>query len=207
MEQEMVSKTIGECYVGSSPTAPMISNPKVYSYLLGVYLGDGYINRFPRTYRLRIFQDKKYPHIIQEQYMAVRKIFGFNKIGLYMNGKSAVISCYSNKLPLYFPQHGKGKKNSRKIALMEWQRKIIERYPKDFLRGLIHSDGCRYNNKFNGVKYPAYNFSNSSEDIMNLFTWVCNLLGIKCRRGNETNMAITRRGPVKFMDSFIGAKA
>lgn len=35
-----------------------------YAYLLGLYLGDGSISRHPRTYRLRIFQDQRYPLLI-----------------------------------------------------------------------------------------------------------------------------------------------
>jgi hypothetical protein len=35
-----------------------------YSYLLGLYLGDGCISRFPRTYRLRVALGSKYPNII-----------------------------------------------------------------------------------------------------------------------------------------------
>lgn len=30
-----------------------------YSYILGLYLGDGYINKEPRTNRLRIFMNMK----------------------------------------------------------------------------------------------------------------------------------------------------
>lgn len=35
-----------------------------YSYLLGMYLGDGCISRHPRAWRLRIVLDDKYPRII-----------------------------------------------------------------------------------------------------------------------------------------------
>jgi hypothetical protein len=38
-----------------------------YAYLLGLYLGDGYIASHPRgVYRLRIFQDNKYPFLIHQ---------------------------------------------------------------------------------------------------------------------------------------------
>jgi hypothetical protein len=36
-----------------------------YAYLLGLYLGDGYIDRMPRTYRMRIFQDQRYVLLIE----------------------------------------------------------------------------------------------------------------------------------------------
>lgn len=37
-----------------------------YSYLLGMYLGDGCISKYPRTWRLRITLDTKYPGIIAQ---------------------------------------------------------------------------------------------------------------------------------------------
>ena len=45
-----------------------------------------------------------------------------------------------------FPQHGPGKKHARTIALEEWQQQIVDAHPGAFLRGLIHSDGCRMTN-------------------------------------------------------------
>jgi hypothetical protein len=36
---------------------------KAYSYLLGLYLGDGCISKHPRAWRLRIVLDDKYPRI------------------------------------------------------------------------------------------------------------------------------------------------
>src|SRR5689334_17512829 len=43
-----------------------------YSYLLGLYLGDGTLSRHPRdVYRLRIFLDRAYPVIVGECEAAV----------------------------------------------------------------------------------------------------------------------------------------
>ena len=39
--------------------------PRDYVYLLGLYLGDGYISRGARTYCLRFFLDGAYPEIIR----------------------------------------------------------------------------------------------------------------------------------------------
>jgi transcriptional regulator with XRE-family HTH domain len=33
---------------------------RAYSYLLGMYLGDGHVTRFPRTLRLQIYLDSRY---------------------------------------------------------------------------------------------------------------------------------------------------
>jgi hypothetical protein len=42
-------------------------------------------------------------------------------------------------------------------------------HSKAFLRGLIHSDGCRVLNRVNGKDYPRYFFSQVSDDIRRLF--------------------------------------
>jgi hypothetical protein len=39
--------------------------PAAYCYLFGLYLGDGCISRHPRTWRLRIVLDTKYPGIVE----------------------------------------------------------------------------------------------------------------------------------------------
>ena len=40
---------------------------RAYSYLLGMYLGDGYLAAYPRgVWRLRIVSDARYPSIIKE---------------------------------------------------------------------------------------------------------------------------------------------
>jgi hypothetical protein len=53
------------------------------------------------------------------------------------------ISSYSKAWPALFPQHGPGRKHRRKIELAPWQAGIVERLPRQFLRGVLHSDGCR----------------------------------------------------------------
>jgi hypothetical protein len=48
--------------------------------------------------------------------------------------------------PCVFPQHGPGRKHNRKIALEDWQQKIVDRHSGMFLRSLFHSDGSRFVN-------------------------------------------------------------
>ena len=45
--------------------------------------------------------------------------------------------------PCLFPQHGPGRKHHRSIVLDDWQNRIVGSDPRQLLRGLIHSDGCR----------------------------------------------------------------
>lgn len=127
-----------------------------YVYLLGLYLGDGCISEARRgVYRLRIFLDLKYPEVIEECVSAIGQVLPANKINRQYRGGSYLdreepsnvqISAYSKSLPCLFPQHGRGKKHERRIWLARWQQQLAERWPGQILRGLIHSDGCRFTN-------------------------------------------------------------
>ena len=56
--------------------------PDVYVYLLGLYLGDGYVAPHPRgVHRLRVTLDKAYPEIIAECAAAMRAIMPRNPVG------------------------------------------------------------------------------------------------------------------------------
>ncbi len=84
-----------------------------------------------------------------------------------------MVQSYWNHWPCLFPQHGPGRKHERALTLEDWQRLIVTAHPADFLRGLMHSDGCRVNNwatrTVAGVKkrydYPRWQFVNHSSDI------------------------------------------
>ena len=53
-----------------------------YSYLLRMYLGDGYLARFPRTWCLRIILDSRYPAVIAECVHAVKAVVPHNAVGV-----------------------------------------------------------------------------------------------------------------------------
>jgi hypothetical protein len=87
---------------------------------------------------------------------------------------------------------------------------MVHEQPQQFLRGLIHSDGCRFTNRVRvGGKvyeYPRYNFTNASDDIRSLFTSTCDLLGVEWRRMNARNISVARRQSVALLDCFVGPK-
>lgn len=87
---------------------------------------------------------------------------------------------------------------------------MIRAHPHPFVRGLLHSDGCRFVNRVRAggktYAYPRYNFTNASEDIRTLFTSTCDLLGIEWRRMNARNISIARLESVKELDRFVGPK-
>lgn len=117
-----------------------------------------------------------------------------------------VVSQYSKHWPCLFPQHGPGRKHNRQIRLEPWQQDLVDRAPEDFVRGLIHSDGCRVVANDRGVKSIRYHFTNHSEDILNLFTAALDLLGIPWTRSTQYVVSIYRKAATARLDEFIGPK-
>ena len=105
-----------------------------------------------------------------------------------------------------FPQHGPGRKHERPIVLADWQRRIVDRFPAPFVRGLIHSDGCRVLNWVNNTPYSRYHFTNVSADIRGLFGRACDRLGVEWRPNNRYDLSVARRESVRLLDQFIGPK-
>jgi hypothetical protein len=178
-----------------------------YSYILGLYLGDGHINQMKnkRSYRLRIFNDIKYNNLNKHIINELQNLFFNNRVN-FINSKNLVITyVYSNKLPTLFPQHGNGRKHNRKIELFNWQKDIISY--KYLLMGLFHSDGCHYFNNIKGKKYESYSFSNVSKDIHGIFQNCCKTLNIEYTKSSKSsNTEIRQRNSVEYLKNNIGTK-
>lgn len=183
----------------------------VYAYLLGLYLGDGSIIRFPRAYKLVIVQDARYGNIIEEtrQAMAVVRHCELERIRTARNPGCTAIYTYWKHWVCVFPQHGSGAKHLRKIELEDWQRQIVRTFPDRLLRGLIQSDGCRCMNRVSGGRYtyPRYFFTNHSLDIQQLFRDACEAMDIACRNSNRWTISVARRDSVAALDRFVGPKS
>lgn len=179
-----------------------------YAYLLGMYLGDGYIARQPRdVWRLRITTDDRYPGIIEECVRAMEAVMPTKRVGRFHRRSACVdVSMYSKHWPCFFPQHGPGRKHERRISLEPWQQLIVGEATTSFVRGLIHSDGCRVVANDRGVRSVRYHFSNRSEDIKGLFCDALDSLGIPWTRPDARGIAIYRKAAVARLDEFIGPK-
>ncbi|GAA3996225.1 hypothetical protein GCM10022384_49390 [Streptomyces marokkonensis] len=191
-----------------------------YSYLLGLYLGDGCISAHPRGtgYYLRIACANAWPGLIRQCQEAITHVRpGLGVYALQKEGYKMVTS-YSRHWPTLFPQHGPGKKHERRIALASWQQAIVDAYPWAFIRGLIHSDGCRITNwttrlvagEYKRYEYPRYFFTNTSTDIIRLFTAALDRVGVKWKSLNQNRAAVTisvaRKASVALMDAHVGPK-
>jgi len=187
---------------------PLPSSPfdrAAYSYLLGMYLGDGCISRTRRRYRLEVSLHERQKPVIERVASAISALRPGHPVGFRRRTAVTIVNAYSNAWPTLFPQHGAGRKHQRPIVLELWQRRIVEEHPKEFLRGCIESDGCRHRRIVAGRNYPAYAFTNHSRDILELFVWACSLIGLSPRRANRVTVSLARREDVAALDKLFGA--
>jgi Homeodomain-like domain-containing protein/LAGLIDADG DNA endonuclease family protein len=180
-----------------------------YSYLLGLYLGDGCISQYARrVWHLRITLDKKYPAIIDRCCAAIDALFPTQHAAIRPRKYGCVdVSHYSKHWPCLLPQHGRGPKHLRPIRLEPWQEVLVKQSTKEFIRGLIDSDGCRVVANDRGVRSVRYHFSNRSGDIRGLFTAALDNLGIPWTRSSQYVIAVYRKAAVARLDEFVGPKS
>jgi hypothetical protein len=196
-----------------TPGAP--DDPAAYSYLLGLYLGDGCISSLRRgVYFLRIACADTWPGLIDACAEAMQLLRPDNKVFRVQRQGCQYVTCYSKHWPCLFPQHGPGKKHDREIALEPWQQDIVEAHPWEFVRGLIHSDRCRITNWTTRLvagepkryEYPRYFFTNKSSDIIRLFTNTLDTLGVDWKQPNARNISVAKKASVALMDTHVGPK-
>ena len=186
-----------------------------YAYLLGMYLGDGHIANARRgVTRLRIAIHKAHVSIAEECAAAIRAVMAANRVALHHHRTDEVvhIGSYSKQWPCLLPQHGPGRKHTRSIELAEWQTAITRAEPEAFVRGLIHSDGCRWINTVRApgsgrvYSYARYGFCNRSADITGILTGHLDLLGVEWRPMGRWQISVARRASVAALDAFVGPK-
>ena len=195
----------------------VVADPRSYSYLFGLYLGDGWVASVGARAQLVFRLDADYPAIISACLAAAAAVLPDARVRVYaVKGQRCVgVTSYDRRWAGFFPQAGPGPKHERPIVLADWQRAIVDEFPRPFLRGLIHSDGCRCVNRFKTklpsgrvaeYEYPRYFFSNLSADIRGLFCEYCERLGVRWTQSNHRNISVSHRHSVAILDGFIGAK-
>jgi hypothetical protein len=195
------------CFVCAGSPAP---DPEAYSYLLGQYLGDGYIAVTARVTRLRIACAERYPLIAAEVDKAMRVVSG-NRTSLVVSIGYTDRGYYWKHWPCLFPQHGRGPKHARRIELAGWQREIVEAHPWPLIRGLIHSDRCRSVNRVTTrgkpYAYPRYFFSNESGDIIGIFCAALDRVAVPWRLCRPNLVSVARRAAIAELDRYVGPKS
>ena len=93
---------------------------------------------------------------------------------------------------------------------------MTHREPEAFIRGLIHSDGCRVVNRFRTklpsgriaeYSYVRYFFTNYSADIWRIFIEHCELLGVRVTQSNHRNLTVSHRDSVAILEQIVGPKS
>jgi hypothetical protein len=180
------------------------------------YLGDGHITAGRRQIHcLSIFRADAWPGVLAEVKAALSAVMPASKVSSIHRIGCTEIKSYSTHWTCLFPQHGPGMKHTRKIAVEEWQQRIVDAHAGPFLRGLIHSDGCRITNwtqrrvggELKRYEYPRYFFTNKSLDILTLCCASLDRLGIAHRRPRWDHVSVARREAVAALDEWVGPKS
>ncbi|MGW0559102.1 transcriptional regulator [Streptomyces sp. NPDC003016] len=201
------------------PVPGVPADTAAYAYLLGLYLGDGCISPHRRGgYYLRIACADAWPGLIGLCWNAITAVRPEDSVYVLQLEGCVMVTSYGRHWPCLFPQHGPGKKHERAIALEAWQQAIVNDCPWEFIRGLVHSDGCRITNWTEKIiggerkryQYPRYFFTNTSVDILRLFTDTLDALGVEWKPSRQSRAAqsisVAKRASVALMDSHIGPK-
>jgi hypothetical protein len=196
--------------------SPRVSDAFSYGHLLGLYLGDGHLQTTGRGPQLGFHFDASCPEIVENAETSITLVSGRMPQRYTRAGWRVIILKLGWKgWPELFPQHGPGRKHERPIVLAPWQQAIVDRRPREFLRGLVESDGCRTIHRFKTTlpsgrvaeyAYPRCFFSNESADIRGLFCRTCEQLGVRWTQSSRRNISVARRDSVALLDEFIGPK-
>lgn len=187
-------------------------NEPAYAYLLGQYLGDGHIVHNTKYVVLAIACCDAWPGVMDETEQAMRDVLPNASVYRARKTGCTAVSGASKHWLCLFPQHGPGMKHQRTIKLEAWQQAIVDRHPGAFVRGLIHSDGCRSMNRIKRrsgeghYEYPRYFFSNKSQDIHGLLGDALDRLGIAWRFSRVDMISIAKKEAVARMEEIVGPK-
>jgi hypothetical protein len=190
-----------------------------YAYLLGLYLGDGHIVSKRREHRVCISCCDTWPGLIDAAADSLKAVMPNAAVSRRQRPGCYGVTAYGQHWTCLFPQHGPGKKHDRRIELHGWQQEIVDAHPWELVRGLVHSDGCRVTNWTTRVvaggerrryEYPRYFFTNTSVDIIGLYTGTLDRLGVAWTHLRQSRRAqtisVARRPAVALMDRHVGPK-
>jgi hypothetical protein len=190
-------------------------NDEAYAYLLGLYLGDGWLTLGRReVYALSVACCDYWPGLIDAAKAAMLQVMPTSGVFCVQRPGYVEVKSTSKHWPCLFPQHAPGRKHRRKIELKPWQQEIVTTFPGAFVRGLIHSDGCRFTNRVHHklasgdrwYEYPRYMFTNESGDILGLCGEALDQLSVSWRFSRRNTISVARRAAVARLDEFVGPK-
>ena len=155
-----------------------------------------------------------WPGLIGECERAMSAMRPCSKVSTQQQVGCTEVICHSRHWPCLFPQHGPGRKHTRKIELATMAARHCPEIPGEFARGLFHSDGWRGINRVRRrladgdrwYEYPRYLFTNESRDILRLCGEILDQLGVAWRFSRRNTISVARREAVARLDEFVGPK-
>jgi len=87
------------------------------------------------VWQLRIMCADSWPGLIRECARAMSAMRPDNKVITQQKVGCVEVMSRWRHWPCLFPQHGPGRKHTRKIELEPWQAVIVREYPGEFARG------------------------------------------------------------------------
>jgi hypothetical protein len=117
------------CWRCWQPTRRIALTAADYAELLGLYLGDGHISTMPRSERLRLSLDAKYPRIVSDAEKLLGRVFPQSRVGRVIadGGATIVLWVYHRHLSCVLPQHGpagstSARSSSSRGTASSWRR-------------------------------------------------------------------------------------
>lgn len=185
---------------------------RAYAYLFGQYLGDGCVATHPRGVgRLRIVCAHDWPLVRDRVVRSMQIVLPRNVVGFVPKQGCVEVSMYSKRWFALLPAAWTGAEAPPLITLENSQRPIVlGDQVREFVCGLIHSDGCRNVNRVvvrgRSYEYPRYMFSNRSEDIHELFREALESCGVTTTR-TGWQQTVAKRPNVELLDRWGADKA
>ncbi len=170
-----------------------------YAYLLGLYLGDGFVReQIHGSAVLSIACADAWPGLRQECVVAMRAVLPVT-VRTTPSQACSYVESASDHWRCLFPQHGRGRRHERRITPEDWQCYVGTRHTGRLVRGLFHSDGWRGQNVVahrdgRRYRYPRYEFTNKSDDIMRICQDAFTRLDIAWRMSGRYRLSVARRG-------------
>ena len=161
--------------------------------LIGVILGDGHIEKFPRTERLLIFSNSNNPGFVKRYIGLVEKTFEKKTYVYKQSNQNCVrISLYEKEISkrLGIPTGARG---NIKVSVPRWivrERKNIIRY----LRGLYEAEGSL---SFHSPTYThKFSFSNKNESMLKNVERLLKILGFS-PHSDSLRVQLSKKDEVK----------
>lgn len=161
--------------------------------LIGVVLGDGHIEKFPRTERLLIFSNSKNPGFVTRYTKLVEKIFHKHPYVYKQSNQNCIrISLYEKYISkrLRLPS---GARKKAHLPVPTWILRKKE-YSIRYLRGLYEAEGSY------GIHKATYtykfSFSNKNQSLLNNVSKMLKMLGFS-PHSDPVRVQLSRRAEVE----------